>query len=91
MKEYPRPMPSEERPRRQQNFHRGRVRREGDAGSRRCSVSEDRTKGRGLVKGGAERAGKKAKDSKNGERDGRKQTLVNEAHQSRLKRFPAAV
>ena len=27
----------------------------------------------------------------NGEHDGRKQTLVNEAHQGRLKRFPAAV
>lgn len=35
---------------------------------------------------GAERGG-----LANGEHDGRKQTLVNEAHQGRLKRFPAAV
>ena len=34
-----------------------------------------------------ERGGRKGK----GGRDGRKQTLVNEAHQGRLKRFPAAV
>lgn len=56
-------------------------------------VGEDGEENVKVRKIGVERRGWKGAEGKRrkGERDGRKQTLVNESHQGRLKRFPAAV